>query len=146
MNMGDDGPRLVRRHLVFGWGSLFVFALLGIGLEALHAFKWEAYLAVGNETRRLLWRLGHAHGAVLALIHLGFAATLPHLGARSPQSGSACLLGASVALPGGFLLGGIDARDGDPGIGILLSPLGALLLLVGVGTTWSAVRAAPRQR
>lgn len=144
MNPDDDVRRLVRRHLRFGWGSLFVFALLGLGLEALHALKADAYLAVGNETRRLLWRLGHAHGAVLALVHLGFAASLPHA-ARLPRLGSACLFGASVALPGGFLLGGIDARDGDPGIGIVLTPLGALLLLGAIGAAWAALRADARQ-
>ena len=39
----------------------------------------------------------------------------------------------------GFLLGGIQIYGGDPGIGIVLVPLGGLLLLYGVGATARAV-------
>jgi len=45
---------------------------------------------------------------------------------------SACLLGASVALPGGFLLGGAVTYGGDPGVGVLLIPVGGLLLVVAL--------------
>jgi hypothetical protein len=139
--MDDQRSRLCRRHLVFGWTSLLVFAVLGVVLESLHAFKTDAYLAFGNETRRMLWRLAHAHGAVLALVHVAFAVTVTHAGERLPRVGSACLLGASIALPGGFLLGGIDAHDGDPGIGIVLVPLGALLLFTAIGGVLRSLRA-----
>jgi len=43
------------------------------------------------------------------------------------------LTGATVLLPGGFFLGGAMIYAGDPGVGILLVPVGALLLLVAVG-------------
>ena len=140
--MEIDISRLRYRHLRFGWTSLFVFAALGAVLESMHAFKVDAYLAAGEETRRLLWRLAHAHGALLGLVHVAFASTLAHAGERLPRLGSACLLGASIALPGGFLLGGIDARDGDPGAGILLVPLGAVLLLVAIGSVLRSLRQA----
>ena len=39
-----------------------------------------------------------------------------------------------MLLPAGFLLGGLVIHDGDPGIGVLLVPVGALLLLYGVGS------------
>ena len=75
--------RLRRRHLLTGWTSLLVFALLGGVLEAMHGFKVDWYLAVGNETQRLLWRLAHAHGTFLSLVHVAFAATLAAC-ARAP--------------------------------------------------------------
>lgn len=118
------------RHLRFGWWSLCVFITLGAVLEAMHGFKLDWYLAVGNETRRLLWRLAHAHGTFLALVHVAFGLCLAHVGERAPRIASGCLIGASIAVPGGFLLGGYGAQDGDPGIGILLLPFGFLLLLV----------------
>src|SRR5882672_2928007 len=68
-------PSLVRRHLKVGWWALLVFLTAGLVLEALHGFKIGAYLNVSNETRRLMWTLAHAHGALLGLVNLGFAAT-----------------------------------------------------------------------
>ena len=53
-------------HLSFGWWALFVFLMLGLVLEALHAFKFGYYLDSSNETRRLVWRLAHAHGTLIA--------------------------------------------------------------------------------
>ncbi len=137
----DVLSRLRMRHLLFGWRSLCVFAVLGAVLETLHGFKVDGYLAVGNETRRLLWRLGHAHGALLSLVHIAFAASLAHVRGALPSLGSACLVGASVALPGGFLLGGFGARGGDPGVGILLTPFGAVLLLVALVSMSRSLRA-----
>jgi len=131
----DGDARLVARHLRVGWWSLAVFLTLGSVLEALHGFKVGWYLDVSNATRRLLLTLAHVHGTLLALVHLAFAATL-HL--RTPAAlpraalASACLLGAGIALPAGFLLGGLWPWGGDPGLGIVLVPVGAALLLVGV--------------
>ena len=122
------------RHLRFGWWSLLVFLTLGIGLEGLHAFKLELYLAAGNEARRLLWTLAHAHGTLLAMLHLVFAVTLgaTQWKPRSLALASRCLIGASILLPGGFFLGGVYVHDGDPGLGVLLTPPGSLLLLLAV--------------
>ena len=71
-------PRLdyARRHLRLGWWSLFVFATLGLGLESLHGFKVRAYLDVSNETRRLMWTLAHAHGALLGVVNVLFGLAL----------------------------------------------------------------------
>ena len=126
---------LARAHLRFGWIALLVFATLGAVLEALHAWKSGAYLGVGNEVRRLMWTLAHAHGIGLSLLHMGFAATL--------QVGFTDLTGrlllaarllrwATVLLPAGFFLGGVAPYEGDPGIGVLLAPLGALALWLAV--------------
>ena len=42
------------------------------------------------------------------------------------------LLAANVLLPAGFFLGGLFLHAGDPGLGILLVPLGAVALFLGV--------------
>lgn len=127
-----------RRHMGFGWWSLLVFLSLGIVLEAMHGFKVGWYLNVDNQTRRLMWTLAHAHGTLLALIHIGFALTVNALADHNlgwRRLASPCLIGASILLPGGFFLGGIFIYGGDPGLGILLLPVGALLLLVAVFVT-----------
>ena len=135
-----DQERLRRRHLSIGWCSLLCFALLGIALEALHAWKVDAYLHPAHETRRLLLRLAHAHGIGLALLHVAFAFTASTL-RTPPRFASACMTGALLAMPIGFLLGGIWHSGGDPGAGIALVPLGALLLLIAIGSTaWSLRR------
>ena len=124
-----------RRHLRFGWWSLLLFATLGLVLESLHGFKVRAYLDVSNETRRLMWTLAHAHGTLLAVIHIVFGLTLragsaPAL--ANPRLISTSLYAASVLLPGGFFLGGVVFYAGDPGVGVLLVPAGAALLLFAI--------------
>lgn len=136
---------LQRRHLRIGWGSLLLFVVLGGVLEAMHGFKVDWYLAVGNETQRLLWRLAHAHGTFLSLLHIGFAVTLPHVGMSHmhdapPKLAAACLTSALIALPGGFLLGAFGGYGGDPGLGILLVPVGLLLLIVAILDTLRNLR------
>ena len=126
---------LIKQHLRLGWWGLLFFLSLGGVLELLHSLKVGFYLDVANQTRRLLFTLGHAHGALLSLLHLCFAATLP----LSPEwQGAArdwasrCLTAALALVPGGFLLGGLFVHSGDPGLGILLLPPGLALLFAGV--------------
>ena len=124
-----------RRHLRFGWWSLLVFATLGLTLEALHGFKVRAYLDVSNDTRRLMWTLAHAHGTLLGLVHVIFALMLrvaPEMSPRNVRATSSALIAASVLLPGGFFLGGVVFYSGDPGLGVILVPIGAGLLLWAV--------------
>jgi len=126
---------LVAGHLAFGWWTLFLFLVLGIALEALHSLKIGFYLDHSNETRRLLWRLSHAHGTLLALVHIGFALSLPSLSearGRSLLLASRCLYAGAIALPLGFFLGGVFVYGGDPGPAIVLAPVGSLLSAVAV--------------
>ncbi len=126
---------LKRRHLRFGWWSLLLFLCMGLVLEALHGLKLGWYLDVTSDARRLLLRLAHAHGALLALVNLAFAGTLGLLGQaqqRPPRFGSSCLLIAGCLLPAGFCLGGLAMRGPDPGLGIFFVPLGAGVFFAGV--------------
>ena len=124
-----------RRHLRFGWWSLLVFLTLGLVLETLHGFKVGFYLDVANSTRRLMWTLAHAHGALLGLVHLVFGLCLRVAAESAPARLallSRSLVGATVLLPGGFFLGGVTFYAGDPGVGVALVPVGAALLLLAV--------------
>lgn len=124
-----------RRHLRFGWWSLLLFATLGLVLESLQGFKVRAYLDVSNDTRRLMWTLAHAHGTLLAAINILFGLTLRVAAPAAMPSVrliSAGLIGAGILLPGGFFLGGIAFYGGDPGLGVLLVPIGGVLLLVAI--------------
>ena len=124
-----------RRHLLFGWWALFAFLSLGLLLEGFHGFKTDAYLGADSESRRLLFTLAHAHGTLLALINLSFAflfhvRSFRTVGVRELTSRT--LVAATLLLPLGFFLGGAFLHRGEPGLGALLVPLGALLLGLGV--------------
>jgi hypothetical protein len=136
---------LRRRHMRFGWWALLAFLSLGIGLELLHALKAGFYLDVPASPRRFLWTLAHAHGTLLSLVNVVFGLSLGTLVAepRGVRVGSASLVAATLLLPGGFFLGGVVIHGGDPGLGVVLVPLGAAALLVGV---LAAARAFGRER
>jgi hypothetical protein len=135
-----SGPSgLAAGHLAFGWWALFLFLALGIALETLHSLKVGYYLDHSNETRRLLWRLSHAHGTLLALVHIGFAVSLPLLSETLSEArrgslrlASRCLYAGAIALPLGFFLGGVFVYGGDPGLAVVLAPIGALLSAIAV--------------
>ncbi len=142
----NETAATIRAHLRWGWWSLLIFLSLGVALEAFHGFKADFYLNVSLETRRLMWTLAHAHGTLLGLVNIAFAATLrsvPQWDERSRGLASGCLKAASLLLPAGFFLGGIKVYGGDPGLGIVLVPVGALLLFVTVFLTARSLAAEP---
>lgn len=126
---------LATRHVRFGWSSIFVFVLFGMLLETLHGFKVGLYLDVSNEARRLVWTLAHTHGTLIGVLNLGFALTLPHLGSSASllRLASRLFILAGIVMPLGFLLGGIVIYGGDPGLAIVLAPVGGVLLIGAVG-------------
>jgi len=136
--------RLARRHHLIGWWGLLLFLSLGIALETMHGFKVGFYLDPVHRQRRLLWTLAHAHGTLLALVQIAFALGLTqfgHWGPRGLRLASFLLIDALALLPAGFFLGGLGHTEVDPGPGILLVPVGALFLVVGVAlVAWSATR------
>ncbi len=140
-----EAGSLARRHLRAGWWSLLAFLSLGVLLEMLHGFKAPWYLSVSNGSRRLLLTLAHAHGTLLGLAQIGFAFMVSHFEGWDPRNrrlAGNCLLGAGVLIPGGFFLGGLNIYAGDPGLGVVLVPAGALLLFAGC---YLAARAAMEQ-
>lgn len=121
------------RNLRFGWWSLLVFLSLGAVLESLHGFKVGWYVNVDNEMRRLMFTLAHAHGTALAVVNI-----LAALTARNVQnfelrsSVSFGLIWSGILFPLGFFLGGVVTYGGDPGLGIWMVPVAAVLLFYSV--------------
>jgi hypothetical protein len=114
-----------------GWLLLAVSLPFGVTLEGLHGFKVQAYLA--SDMRREMWRLAHAHGTLLGILCLVFTALAErHVAERIRGSVARQLRWGAVLMPLGFFLGGVLNSEGDPSLGILLVPLGALLLVVAL--------------
>ncbi len=127
------GVQLADRNLRFGWWSLLVFLSLGAVLETMHGFKIGWYVDVGNETRRLMFTLAHAHGTLLALVNIAAGLTARNVDRfELRRSVSVALIWAAILLPAGFFLGGIVIYDGDPGLGVWLVPIGAALLFYSI--------------
>lgn len=123
----------VARTRRFGWTSLTVWAALGLALEAAHGWKLSAYL--DDELARMLLRLGHAHGVLLACVSLLYASQGVPLLSAHPNAGRGIgrlLRIAGVAMPLGFALSALGHSESDPGPAIFLVPVGALSLLLAL--------------
>lgn len=137
-----DRPRLPL-NLRAGFWALCAFSALGLGLETLHAFKLGFYLDVDRETRRLLWRLAHAHGALLGLLNVCYALAARQWPTLEDALAGRALLTALLLMPSGFFLGGAFARGGDPGASVGLAAAGGLALVFALGKiSWKAGRAS----
>jgi len=144
-DMDDLRRRLARRHHIVGWCGLLIFLSVGGFLETLHGFKIGFYLDPGHRLRRELWTLAHAHGTLLGLVNVAFAVSLVHFGQWTParlKLASFFLVDALVLIPAGFFLGGLSHSESDPYLGVLLVPIGALLLFVGIGLIILSARAS----
>jgi hypothetical protein len=124
--------RLQLRHLRVGSVALLGFVAVGALLETLHAFKVPWYLGVAGETRRFLWTLAHVHGVGLGLLNLALAAVCPSLPRPLGPLASHALLAGTLLVPSGFFLGGLFVHGGDPGLGAVLVPPGALCVLLSL--------------
>ena len=127
----NDEP-LPRTSLRTGLWLLAFSLPLGLTLEALHAWKVPVYL--GSALRRELWTLAHAHGNLLGILCLVFAAIggrlLPEPTQR--QRIERMLATGAVLMPLGFLFGGVMNREGDPSLAIALVPLGGVFVFVAL--------------
>ncbi|MGJ8652510.1 MAG: hypothetical protein ACSHX8_04505 [Opitutaceae bacterium] len=132
----NNSLELTLRHVRFGWWMLLVFLTLGIALEAAHGFKSDWYLNLDHEVRRMMLRLAHGQGTAMALLHLAFGFCVKPYFCKLPrhswQLASPLLIGASLLLPSGFVLAGIFLHNGEAGPGIVLVPLGGLLLVLSL--------------
>jgi membrane protein DedA with SNARE-associated domain len=80
-----------------------------------------------------MFTLAHAHGTALALVNIVAGLTARHFSKYDLRPGvSFCLIWAGILFPVGFFLGGIVTYGGDPGLGIWLVPVGAILLFYAV--------------
>ena len=121
------------RNLRFGWWWLLIFLSLGGALEALHGFKIGWYVDVGNDVRRLMLTLGHAHGTALAVVNIAAGLTARQFKNFDYRPGvSIALMWSGILFPVGFILGGVVTYGGDPGLGIWLVPIAAILLFYSV--------------
>ena len=127
--MNPPPPRTALRA---GLWLLAVSLPLGLTLEALHAWKVNVYL--GSAMRRELWTLAHAHGNLLGILCLAMAAVADKLGPDPVrrQRRERWLVAGAWAMPLGFLVGGVLNREGDPSFGIVLVPIGGVLVFVAL--------------
>lgn len=138
--MNDDPPRVALRTGIW----LLAFSLpLGLSLEALHAWKVPVYL--GSAMRREMWTLAHAHGNLLGILCLAMAAVAPRLGGDAAQGRrrERVLAAGACAMPLGFFAGGVLNSEGDPGFGIVLVPIGGVLVFAALVMAARAI-AVPR--
>ena len=145
----DLRRRLARRHHLIGWCGLLIFLSVGGFLETLHGFKIGFYLDPTHKLRRELWTLAHAHGTLLALVNVGFALGVAHFGhwtASRLKLTSFFLVDALVLIPTGFFLGGVAHSESDPSLGVLLVPVGALLLFVAIGLIILSARQSTEEK
>jgi hypothetical protein len=123
----------------------------------MHGLKLDFYLDVRNDSRRLMWTLAHSHGTLFSIINIVFALTLSVLGEKYShglQFVSWMLLGAISLMPIGFFAGGLWLTGAEPGVGVFLVPVGALMLLLAVfgmvtalirGSKQTAAEAPPKK-
>ena len=127
----DPAGLALRRTVRVGWLLLAISLPFGVVLEAFHALKAPLYL--GSDVRREMWRLAHAHGTLLGVVCLVFAALAPvHVAQRIRASVARQIRWGAVLMPLGFFAGGIFNSEGDPSLGVLLTPVGAVLLIVAL--------------
>jgi hypothetical protein len=135
-----SGDSAIRKTVRTGWLLLAIALPFGVTLEALHGFKVQAYLA--SDMRREMWRLAHAHGTLLGMLCLVSTALAE---AHIPEAIRARVLAmirwGAVLMPLGFFLGGVLNSEGDPSLGILLVPPGAVLLIAALVRAALAPRA-----
>lgn len=120
--------------MLAGFWLLAIALPLGLTLEALHALKVPVYF--GSALRRELWTLAHAHGNLLGILCLCYAALAEkwvHDAGRRLRAARLLVVG-SILMPVGFFVGGVLNFEGDPSPGIVVVPLGALLLLLALVT------------
>lgn len=110
-----------------GWISLGAWILFGILIEGFIGFRSPALL--DDSVRRDMFRLAHAHGTLLNLVLIAAAICARLDLIRLGSVASLGLRCAVVLLPAGFLLAGIWHFKDDPGLAIVLVPVGAVLLL-----------------
>ena len=120
-----------RRLVTLGFLLLGLFLPLGLTLEALHALKVPVYME--SPMRREMWTLAHAHGNLLGILCLLMGSNAERLLPEESRPGvSRWLALGAIAMPLGFLLGGVLNHEGDPSLFVLLVPVGGVSLMLAM--------------
>ena len=122
-----------RQSKRFGWTSLLLWALVGVAIEA--ALGWKLPALLDDELARTLVRLGHAHGVGLSLVAIAHEALATPLFPAGDRRALRAVQLASLLVPCGFVGSALGHPEGDPGVLIMLVPIGALALVAGLGRT-----------
>lgn len=132
---GPHADRHSRAALRYGWTAVAVFMLIGLFLESLHLVKAPFYMEIN--IRRELWTLAHAHGTLLGVLNIvfGLCAQSCIVSETKRATASVTLRTGALLMPVGFFAGGFYNSEVDPSPGILLVPIGALLVLHAVTIT-----------
>jgi hypothetical protein len=120
----------VRSALFQSLIGIAVWMTFGLLLEGLIGYKTPIYLQ--DTLRRELFRLAHAHGTLLSLLLLAVTLAADRFGLGPSKLVGWSLRIGVVVLPLGFLLGGMWHFESDPGLGIWLVPVSAVLVIFGV--------------
>ena len=142
----SDDMQLRQLHRLFGWSSLLLWLIFGTCLEIFHGFKISDYLL--DELRREFWSLAHFHGVAFGIINLIYVkwADAEELSSCERKLASQLLIWGGLLMPVGFLLGGAWHFEGDPGVGIFLAPIGAIMVLGLAGLQTRAAWKGFRQK
>lgn len=131
--MADEADVKVADHsgLVFqGLIGIAVWMSFGLLLEGLIAFRIPDYLS--DAITREMFRLAHAHGTLLSLVMvavgLAWKAEFIVLGSVANWM----LRIGSVAMPVGFMLGGIGNSANDPSPLVFIAPAGGVMVIFGI--------------
>ncbi len=126
-SVGDNRRSSVANQAWFGLAFWLSFGLL---LEGLIGFRSPSYMQ--DPLRRELFRLAHAHGALLSLLLLIAYLFLQRSQITLPDPALWSLRIGVIAMPVGFLLGGMWHTESDPNLLIFLAPVGGVMIFVGV--------------
>lgn len=128
--IGDPDPKRPSGIAVQAWFSLAFWLSFGLLLEGLIGFRSPAYLQ--DATRRELFRLAHAHGALLSILLLVVWLYLQGKHISPPNAALRSLQAGAILMPVGFLLGGAWHYESDPNALVFLAPLGGVMIIFGV--------------
>jgi hypothetical protein len=105
----------------------------GVSLLTLWLRRHEYY---DHPLRPRMWAAGHAHAGVLLILSLVALLLVDHadLGAGWKQVVRSSIPAAAILVPAAFFLSIVKPRAERPGRLILLAPLGALSLTLGLLT------------
>src|ERR1044071_9878587 len=110
-----------------GWIFLAAWIVFGLLIEGLIGFRSPALL--DDAVRQDMFRLAHAHGTLLNLVLIAAAICARLELVRIGPGASLGLRSSVILLPAGFLIGGLWHFKDEPGLALLLVPIGAVLLL-----------------